>query len=133
MKVIGLNGKTYPWNPVGKASQISRENISSHHLRARALLKNIYRTERILEEVALTGTSPVLFADFLVPLYNLIIEVHGIQHYEHVPLFHPTKRDFLQAKRRDEIKRSWCELNNFTYIELPYWEGDLEWKKRILG
>ena len=52
MKVKGLNGREYTWNLTKydvKADDKRRK--SKYHLRARALLKDIYHSYRILEEV----------------------------------------------------------------------------------
>jgi hypothetical protein len=75
----------------------------------------------------------MLFADFVVPLRKMVVEVHGIQHYEWKVHFHSTKRDFLRAKQRDKDKQTWCSLNGLFYIELPHWENVLEWRKRIIN
>lgn len=130
MKVIGLDNKQYIWNPTSNAE--SKQEVSSYHERARALLKDLFSCERILEEVTLPGTRPLLFADFLIHSRKILIEVHGPQHYHWIPFFHGTKRDFLVGKRNDENKKEWCRLNNFSYIELPHWETDHEWRHRIL-
>jgi hypothetical protein len=108
MKVIGLDEKEYTWNPASyilKPGEISGEK-SSYHVLAHDLLKSLFPTEKIIEEVGLPGTKPMLFADFLVPLRKLIIETHGEQHYKWVPYYHTTKREFLRAKHRDEIKKT---------------------------
>lgn len=131
MKIKGLDNKLYSWNPVSGSKNI--EQTSSYHLLAKKVIKSIYLSEPLLEEVSLPGTKPTLFADFLLPHHRMILEVHGEQHYNWVAHFHPTKKDFLYAKNRDSRKRQWCELNNFFYIELPHWENENEWRCRILS
>ena len=130
MKIIGLDGKVHPWNPVS-GSVVIKER-SSYHKIAKVVIKDIYTCDPLLEEVSLPGTKPVLYADFIIPLRKLLIEVHGEQHYNWIQHFHPTKRDFFMAKKRDSIKQEWCVINGFEYIELPHWEGENEWRKRIL-
>lgn len=129
MKVIGLDHKEYPWNPKSGRNPIKQP--SSYHTLARKVIRSIYKSEPLLEEVSLPGTKPTLYADLLLPHRKVLIEVHGEQHYEHIPHFHPQKRDFLLGQKRDIKKLRWCELNNFTYIELPYWENEIEWRQRI--
>ena len=63
----------------------------------------------------------------------IAVEVHGRQHYEHIPFFHKTKRDFLLARARDEDKQDWCELNNIELIVLKYSGSDDEWRTAIKG
>jgi hypothetical protein len=131
MKVVGLDGREHVWNPVGN-TDVSRE-FSSHHLRARGLLHELFSTERVLEEVPLPGTWPMLYADFIIPIRQLLIETHGPQHYEFTPFFHNTKKDFYMGKMRDKYKRKWAEINQFIYIELPHWEDIREWRGRIIN
>jgi hypothetical protein len=131
MKVVGLDGQLYSWNPVGRPS--ADRECSSYHMQARTLLKSLFPSEKLLEEVGLPGTRPILYADFFVPLRKLIVEVHGEQHYVWTPHFHPTKRDFIEGRKCDTKKRNWCQLNQLDYIELPYKETIDEWRSRILS
>jgi hypothetical protein len=130
-KIIGLDGKIYPWNP--KSGSMANKEQSSYHLLAKKVIKTIYPLEPLLEEVSLPGTKPTLYADFIIPLRNILIEVHGEQHYNWVMRFHPTKKDFILGKRRDRIKKEWAELNKFYFVELPYWENENEWRYRIIN
>tara|TARA_R100000656_G_scaffold123878_1_gene100949 strand:- start:170 stop:445 length:276 start_codon:yes stop_codon:yes gene_type:complete len=88
----------------------------------------MYPTQRILEEVPLPGTR--LFADFYIPDRQIIIEVHGRQHYEFVAHFHGSRMGFLQSKANDDLKREWCVLNNIQLIVLPYDKKD-DWRTYI--
>lgn len=131
MKVIGFDGRSYAWNPIGNTN--TSRDVSSFHAEARRILKLLFPSERILEEVGLPGTQPVLFADFVLPIRNMIIEVHGSQHYQWNQFFHNTKRDFIEGKKRDIKKKEWCKINNFFFVELPHWENEHEWRHRILN
>ncbi|NBO99219.1 MAG: hypothetical protein EBU90_03705 [Proteobacteria bacterium] len=137
MKVRGINGKEYVWN-------LSKYDIfyddtrkrSKYHLRARNLLKEIYHSYRILEEVKLPGSTAlhrksVLYLDFYIPSIKLGVEVHGEQHYEYCPFFHKSKADFLKSKARDEDKIDWCTLNGIKIVILNYKESDDEWRQQI--
>ncbi len=134
MIVNGLDGKEYSWNP--SASQASGSKKSSLHIKAKKLLDNLFPYDRILEEVSLVGSRTerrrgVLRADFFVPNRNLIVEVHGEQHYKFNSFFYGNKLDYYRAKARDSEKREWCRLNDITLIELNYDEDEDEWRRKI--
>jgi len=137
MKVTGLNSREYVWNLEGYsvAANDTRKR-SKFHLRARELLKEIFHSYRILEEVKLPGSTPshrkgVLFLDFLIPQIKLAVEVHGQQHYEFCPFFHKSKADFVLAKAKDEDKIEWCELNKVDLVVLKYSDTDEQWREQI--
>lgn len=139
MKVVGINGKEYVWNLTGyNVFNDDGRKRSKYHLRARNLLKEIYNSYRILEEVKLPGSTAlhrksVLYLDFYIPTINKAFEVHGQQHYEYCEFFHKSRADFIKGQARDEDKRTWCELNGIDLITLKYSESDDEWRKRIKG
>jgi hypothetical protein len=139
MKVKGINGKEYVWNLSGyDVFQNDQRKRSKYHIRARNLLKEIFNSYRILEEVKLPGSTSlhrksVLYLDFYIPNLKLGIEIHGEQHYDYSPFFHKSKADFLKSKARDEDKIEWCELNGIDLIVLKYSESDDEWRTRIKG
>lgn len=137
MKVLGINGKEYVWNlspyDIKKDSTRAR---SKYHLRARSLLKEIYHSYRILEEVKLPGSTAkhrkgVLYLDFYIPQIKKAFEVHGQQHYEYNAFFHKNMADFVLAKGKDEDKIEWCVLNDITLTVLKYSDSDEEWRKQI--
>lgn len=137
MKVLGINGKEYVWNLSNYDIKLdNKRSRSKYHLRARTLLKEIFHSYRILEEVKLPGSTAthrkgVLYLDFYIPQIKKAFEVHGQQHYEYIPFFHKTKKDFLLAKAKDDDKITWCELNNISLTTLKYSESDDEWRQRI--
>lgn len=130
MIVTGFDGKEHKL----KLSPKQSNNASSYHIRARILLKKMFPYDIVYEEVTLSGSKRFnkkdLYADFLICSKNLLIEVHGEQHYRHT-FFHSSKLDFIQAKANDIRKQNWCKLNNIEYIELPSGETDEQWKHRI--
>jgi hypothetical protein len=131
MKVLGLDGRQHTWYLVGHVPPKDSERPrSTLHLRARALLYKLYPSDRILEEVPLPG-SEGLFADFYVPQRKLMIEANGAQHYGYISFFHGNQLGFLESKKHDTNKRSWCKLNKITLVELPFNEDDNEWRDRI--
>jgi hypothetical protein len=130
MIVRDFEGRTHRWPPTGRMPHDDEvEHRSSHHLRARNLLRRLFGTQRILEEVPLPGTKLIL--DFFIPLQYLAIEVQGQQHYQYNPFFHGSKWGFLQSRGNDRRKREWCEINNIRLIELPHTESDEEWIERL--
>lgn len=137
MKVVGINGKEYVWNLTGyDVFNNDQRKRSKFHLRARNLLKEVFNSYRILEEVKLPGSTElhrksVLYLDFYIPSIKLAIEVHGKQHYEFCSFFHRSKADFVKSRNRDEDKITWCELNEIKLITLKYSESDDEWRQRI--
>jgi hypothetical protein len=66
----------------------------------------------------------------------MIVEVHGEQHYESLKnfepsRFNPTRLKLSAARHNDMKKERWCRINNFYYVELPYFEDLNEWRHRI--
>ena len=137
MNVLGINGKSYVWN-LSKYDVFydDKRKRSKYHLKARSLLKDIFNSYRILEEVKLPGSTlphrkSVLYLDFYIPSIRLAIEVHGEQHYKFNAYFHKSKADFLKSLARDDDKIIWCELNDIRLVILKYSESEDEWRKRI--
>ena len=139
MKVLGLNGREYNLN-LSKydVKANDKRKRSKHHIRARKIINEVYHSYRVLEGVKLPGSTSshkksVLYLDFFIPNIKMAFEVHGRQHYEHIPVFHRTKADFLLAKARDEDKIEWCKLNGIEIITLKYSGDDDEWRSTIKG
>lgn len=133
MNIRTLDGNLVKWNLVGNLSKGSKYK-SEPHLKARQLLIELFPTLQILEEVsAPIKKSETLYLDFYLPLKKYCIEVHGEQHYKFVPFYHTNILGFVKAKKRDQEKQEWCEINNITYIELPHNESIDQWKERVLN
>ena len=62
--------------------------------------------------------------DFYLPLYNILIEVDGEQHFKQVKKFQKTRKDFLHQQENDRRKNSYALANKITLIRIPYWEID---------
>lgn len=134
-KVVGFDSKEHVFNFTKNKNRKRRGNKSSYHLSARGLVKALYPTFSLYEEVTLpgskkTGRPSLLFADFFLPELMLVIEVHGEQHYKYISFFHKNKMDFLIAKQRDVDKIEWCQLNGIKIVILPYNEQK-QWKNLI--
>lgn len=128
MKVTGLDGKSYRWSK-SKYLFGNHNKTSKLHKKCRKLLNDIFPYSKIFEEVYLPGTEK-LYADFLVWDRRLVVEVHGIQHYEYNSFFFKNKMEFFRAQGRDKKKIEWCDLND---IEIVILDGrkENEWKSII--
>jgi len=129
MQVVDLDGNSSYWHITGGSAKASRINKSSFHLKARDLIKTIYPTMKVLEEIPVyIHRSDIAYLDFYIPLIKVCLEVHGEQHYKFTPFYHVNMMAFLKAQKRDRDKKEWCSINNIRMIELPYnqldtWEG----------
>jgi hypothetical protein len=137
MKVTGINGREYAWNLTSYTVDANdKRKRSKYHIRARNILKQIFHSYRILEEVKLPGSTEshrkgVLYLDFYIPQIMLAVEVHGQQHYEYTPFFHKNKAEFALAQSKDDDKIKWCELNKIDIIVLKYSDTDEQWRDQI--
>jgi hypothetical protein len=123
MKYVTWNGETFKWNFTKYHNRKKHSNKSKLHQICREILAERYVHYSIYEEVTLPGIN--LYADFYIT-NNLIVEVHGRQHYEYVPHFHKSQGGFLKAKKRDKDKMNWATENGLLYIALPFDKID-EW------
>ncbi len=136
MIILGLDGKEHKWNPSRKQSAVGDKNRSKLHIKARALLKDLFPFDRVLEELTLPGTKTssrrtLLYADFYIPNRSLIVEVHGEQHFKFNSFFYKDKMAFFKAKARDSDKRDWCDINGITLIEFNHSEDIDDWRRKI--
>jgi very-short-patch-repair endonuclease len=129
MIVKDFDGNEYKWPPTGLVPLENERKKSSHHLRARDLLKKQFGSQRLMEEIPLPGTR--LRLDFYLHASSLAVEVHGEQHYNYSPFFHGSAWAFIRARGNDVKKIEWCEINGITLLEFPYNESDDEWMNRI--
>ncbi len=130
MKLLSTDGRQYSVQPLDYVTNDT--NKSKGHLLARQLLKELFPTEWILEEIPAKAGKTTLYVDFLLKGPQIVVEVQGQQHYQFTAAFHETQQDFRNSKSRDIQKRYWCEVNEFTLIELKYGEED-EWRNRLCG
>ena len=56
--------------------------------------------------------------DIYIENIKTAVEIQGEQHYEFIPHFHKTYRDFEEQKRRDEEKRNLCFGNGVKLVEI---------------
>lgn len=133
MQVKDLDNHYHSWNLTGHISHSVGKAKSSHHIRAKKLITEIYPTLQLLEEVSIPlRKSETLFLDFYLPLKKTCYEVHGEQHYKFVQFYHQTMFNFLKAQTRDREKQEWCYINDIAYVELPFDETEDQWRERIV-
>ena len=134
MKTRDLDGNIYNWKTQGTIVRSNEQRPRSKlHLAARTLLRTLYPTLQISEEVSVSlRRNKKVFLDFYINTIKTVIEVHGPQHYKFNTLYHTCAQDFLNQKKRDMNLQEWCEINNLTYIELPFNENEEQWKNRIM-
>lgn len=137
MKVQGFNGKTYNLDlrPYIIPPNDSKKR-SIPHVKVKSLLIDLFRGNQLFEEVKLPGSRPahkqsVLFLDFLIPTFNLAVEVHGRQHYEFVPFYHKITANFYEGQYRDRLKADWCELNKMRLVVLNADDKIEKWDEQI--
>lgn len=130
MKVKTLDNELVNWVISGNTFQ----NKSSYHNAAREVIKKVYLTAQILEEVSIPlYRGKTLYLDFYLPLYKMAFEIHGEQHYKFIAHFHKDVRGFAESRKRDLSKIEWCRINNIKVIELSYNETEEEWLEKLLS
>lgn len=135
MKIRDLDGNIHKWKVEGSVVRFNDQRPRSQlHLTARSLIKEIYPTLQICEEVGVQiKLNKKIFLDFYINTIKTVIEVHGSQHYKFNTLYHSCTQDFLNQKKRDSEVQDWCNLNNLNYIELPFNEDKDKWHQRLKG
>ena len=58
--------------------------------------------------------------DFYLPKYNLVIEYHGIQHFECREKFYNHFFELLDRGKMDYEKMKFCKNNNINFFEIHY-------------
>lgn len=135
MKVRDLDNNITVWSLHGYTVNGNNDrNIrSSFHLEARQLLKELYPTLTILEEVPIhLRRNQIAYLDFYLPLRKMAVEVQGEQHFKFIPHFHGTLAAFAKSRRRDTEKKEWAEINGITLIEFPWTESLQQWKDKLV-
>lgn len=86
---------------------------------------------KIYPEYCPAWSNQLRYDDYL-PDFNIIIENHGLQHYEAVRL-HPNSKTFEEEKANDLIKHNLAMQNNITeYVILDCRESSLNWIKKSI-
>lgn len=76
---------------------------------------------KYIQEYKIPEVVNQLYYDFYLPEHNLLIEFHGIQHFEYNDFFHRNgEDDFLKQKNRDDIVRDNARYFKYRYLEFNY-------------
>lgn len=102
---------------------ICKDNVSIGHRTIRKYLKNyvIFEEEKTFQNcIGVTGIK--LPFDFYIPIFNLIIEFDGSQHFK--PKFGEDINgiEFQRTQRNDKIKNDYCKNNNINILRISYLE-----------
>lgn len=65
-------------------------------------------------------TNKLLFFDFYLPKYNLLVEYDGEQHFYSNNRGWNTNQNVEEIQYRDNIKNNWCQKNNIKLIRISY-------------
>lgn len=94
-----------------------KRTVSSGNDKMISLLKKIFKGYTIKTEY---GIGERLRLDGFVKQLKLGFEYDGIQHFKHVPRFHKTKKEFLEAQERDKRKAQLCTEKGIILIRVKY-------------
>lgn len=129
MLVETLDGIQSKW----KMSCAAATKKSGPHLKVLEMLKELYPTVQILEEVQIqVKKNKDLYLDFYLPLYNIAIEIDGAQHREYSSFMSGNREGFVRQQSNDVLKEKWCELNQVSFIRLRDDEDIESWKKKFV-
>ena len=105
---------------------------SKFHNKVRAILAQdqLLRGFKCYQEVPVKDLCPDYpdnhFYDWYIEELNMIVELHGAQHYKVVNRgnvsYEQAQRDFAGIQFRDKQKKSAAKAAGFTYVEISYKE-----------
>ena len=129
MLVKTLDDFEYKWS----MTTIEKSHKSSLHKNAAVLIRNIFPTSTILEEVQFTAKkNKHLYLDFFIIPFKIAIEIDGEQHETYSNFFSKNPFNFMRQKINDRLKQEWCTLNNITLIRLKHNEQPNEWREKLI-
>lgn len=134
MRLFDINNQPVKVDVRQSKYPLKAQSKSILQKRVGEILTDIYPRDSILEEFTVPGSR--LSVDFFLPKRNIVVEVQGRQHKEHVSFFHGDRElstKYARQKSNDRIKSHWCDLNNFQMIEIEHGSTDEEIKKAIVG
>jgi hypothetical protein len=120
--------KKHPLNPfkqlpqkhlTGKGCPVCSSSKGENQIRLFLKNNNFYFEEqKNFEQCRLKNK---LKFDFFIPDKNILIEFHGIQHYEEIAFFYNRpKYNFKYQQQRDYLKREFTKKNNIKFLEISY-------------
>jgi hypothetical protein len=81
-------------------------------------LRKVFPYNIISREYYVNYGNTRLFFDFYIKDLGLLVEVQGQQHFSFNKHFHGDKETFIASKKRDNLKKGYCEKQNFVLIEI---------------
>lgn len=129
MKYNDLNGEEHTVNLSRKRNKDRKK--SKLHSKAVDTILSISPLTTLCEELPIRiKRGHTLYIDIFLPDFGVVIEVQGPQHFKFMKNFHKHVHRFGRAKLNDDLKREWCNVNDFQLIELKYNEVDT-WHDRL--
>lgn len=119
-----------------------KEDASKLHLALQSILLDSpsFRNFRAYQEVPVSDlvfTKDILYIDWFIESLNIVIELHGIQHYKPTSFINvgniKTQFDFIALRNRDRKKRYLLEEAGYIFIEIPYTDLKLLDEKYLLN
>lgn len=108
-----------------------KHNLSKGEIKIKNILDNLnieYIHQYTIDDCRNPKTNHLLFFDFYLPLYEIIIEFDGEQHF-HIPTNKKstffTQEEIDNVQYRDMIKTKYCEQNDYDLIRIPYMNYDI--------
>jgi len=92
----------------------------------KATLAKAFPSTRINDEYYVNYNGQRLFFDFHLVSLSIVVEVQGVQHTEFSPHFHGTAENFKAQKKRDRLKKEWCDINDMTLVCINHTEIPIE-------
>jgi hypothetical protein len=99
-----------------------------------SFLRETFPYNIITKEYYVKYDNTKLFFDFYIKDLGLLLEIQGQQHDRFVKHFHTDREGFLASKKRDNLKKEYCENQSLILVEIRS-EKELEkgkFIKRIL-
>jgi|GEM_PF-1866316 len=84
------------------------------------VLGEAYKWEWSDDRIRNPETGRLLNYDGCFPKSKVIVECHGIQHYQFVPRWHRLPEEFVKLRERDVYKKERAEELGYTVIEVRY-------------
>lgn len=112
-----VKARTRPKN--NSNCSICRQSKGNKRIRKFVIKNNvIFEQEKRIKECR--DKYPLSF-DFYFPNHNLLVEYQGEQHYT-LGRYKDCEEKFEGIKKRDQIKRDFCEKEGIKLLEIPYWD-----------
>ena len=130
MNIQTLDGESKKWI----INTINSDNKSDLHKNAAVLIRNVFPTTTIKEEVQIeVKRNKYLYLDFYLPLLKVGIEIDGQQHSKYTNFLSKNPLNFIKQKINDNLKNEWCKLNEIILIRLNYDEKPNVWREKLIN